>query len=326
MPNDLSTSPFQSILAPLMERFLGEKRACGYKYCEESRILRHLDDLLCKECLRSAELPRPITKRWLSKRPHESRSTHQQRITLVRQFSKFLCRLGYPAYVPDSTLAPRGGSTFVPRILTHEEVRKLLHAVDHLAPTARSSLRHLVMPEILRLLYGCGFRVGEVLNLRVEDVDLKQGILTVRQGKFRKDRLVPPTPTLVNRLRKYSARLGSRPAHAVFFPAPNGGSYSLRGIYGLFRKLLLRCGIPHGGRGKGPRVHDLRHTFAVHTLLRWYREGVDPNVKLHILATYLGHENISGTQRYLRLTAEFFPEIIRRVDMAFGDVIPRREP
>lgn len=326
MPNDLLTCRFQSMLAPLMERFLREKHACGYKYREESRILQRLDDLLVKEGLTSAELPRAITRKWLSRRAHESPITHRQRITVVRQFSEFLCRIGYPAYVPDSTLARRNRSSFVPRILTHEEIRKLLQAVDQLAPTARSPLRHLTMPEIFRLLYGCGLRLGEVLNLRVQDVDLNQGILTVHQGKFRKDRLVPAAPALVTRLRKYAAALGNRPADAIFFPARNGRAYRLRAIYGVFRGLLLRCGIAHGGRGKGPRVHDLRHTFAVHTLLRWYREGTDLSVKLPVLATYLGHENISGTQRYLHLTAEFFPEIIRRVDMAFGDVILRRDP
>jgi integrase len=180
------------------------------------------------------------------------------------------------------------------------------------------------MPEIFRLLYGSGFRLGEVLNLRVRDVDLNQGIVTVRQGKFRKDRLVPLALSLVNRLRTYAAGFGNRPPDALFFPAPNGRAYRLRTVYGLFRTLLLQCGIPHGGRGKGPRVHDLRHGFAVHTLLRWYREGVDPNAKLPLLATYLGHQHLSGTQRYLHLTAELFPEVMARVDAAFGDVIPRR--
>jgi integrase len=180
------------------------------------------------------------------------------------------------------------------------------------------------MPEIFRLLYGCGFRISEVLNLRVQDVDLNQGVLTVRQGKFRKDRLVPVALSLVNRLRKYEAGLGNRPPDAFFFPAPNGKAYSLRPVYTLFRKLLLQCGIPHEGRGKGPRLHDLRHGFAVHTLLRWYQEGADLNAKLPLLATYLGHESLSGTQRYLHLTAELFPEIVARADAAFGDVIPRR--
>jgi integrase len=209
-------------------------------------------------------------------------------------------------------------------MLTDEELRKFFQAVDALEPTARSPLRHLIMPEVFRLLYGCGFRVREVLKLRVRDVDLNQGIITVRQGKFRKDRLVPPVLPLVNRLRKYAARFENRPPDAIFFPGPSGGPFSLRAVYTLFRQLLLQCGIPHAGRGKGPRIHDYRHLFAVHTLRRWYRDGADLDAKLPLLATYLGHQHLSGTQRYLHLTAELFPEITTRADAAFGDVIPRR--
>lgn len=86
--------------------------------------------------------------------------------------------------------------------------------------------------------------------------------------------------------------------------------------------MLHRCGIPHGGRGKGPRIHDLRHTFAVHAMLRWYREGADLDARLPVLATYLGHQSLLGTERYLHLTAELFPEVTARSDAAFGDVIP----
>jgi integrase len=129
---------------------------------------------------------------------------------------------------------------------------------------------------------------------------------------------------LVIRLRKYAARLGNRPPDAFFFPAPSGGPYKIWSIYTVFRKLLLECGIAHAGRGKGPRIHDARHAFAVYTLLRWYRDGADLDAKLPLLATYLGHKNLSGTQKYLHLTAELFPEIIAQVNVAFGDVIPRR--
>lgn len=324
MSNDPSNGVFQSILAPFMDRFLQEKHACGYRYHEPTRILRHLDHFLLQEGLMTYELPRSIAQKWLAKRAHESPRTHQQRIMVVRQFSRFLCRLGYSAYVPDSTLAPREQSSFTPRILTPEEIRKLLQAVDALRPTARSPLRHLIMPEVFRLLYGCGFRLGEVLHLRVRDADLNQGIVTVRQGKFRKDRLVPLALSLVNRLRKYEVSFGNRPLDQIFFPAPDGGPLCLRTVYGLFRKLLLQCGIPHAGRGTGPRIHDLRHTFAVHTLLRWYRNGEDLDAKLPLLATYLGHQNLLGTQRYLHLTAELFPEITARLDAVFGEVIPRR--
>lgn len=324
MLQERSIAAFQSSLATLMEQFVEEKRACGYQYDEPTRILGRFDHFLSDAGLNGTALPRDLTQQWLSKQAYESARTHQQRITVVRQFAKFLCRLGYPAYVPDATLTTRDRAHFFPRILPLQEMRQLLQAVDQLVPTARSPLRHLTMPEIFRLLYGCGLRLGEVLNLRVREVDLDQGILTVRQGKCRKDRLVPPAPSLVHRLRKYAARFGHRQPDAFFCPAPHGGPYRLRTVYGLFRQLLLECGIPHAGRGQGPRVHDLRHTFAVHTLMRWYREGVELDAKLPLLATYLGHEHLSGTQRYLPLTAELFPDIIARANTAFGDVIPRR--
>jgi integrase len=86
----------------------------------------------------------------------------------------------------------------------------------------------------------------------------------------------------------------------------------------------MRCGTPHAGRGKGPRIHDYRHLFAVHTLRRWYQAGENLDAKLPLLATYLGHQHLSGTQRYLHLTTELFPEITARLDVAFGEVIPRR--
>jgi len=307
-----------------LEKFLQEKHTCGYEYHEPTRILRHLDNFLVQEGLTTYELPSSIARKWLAKKAHESARTHRQRITVTRQFSRFLLRLGYSAYVPDSTFAARNPSTFVPRMLTDEELRKFFQAVDALEPTARSPLRHLIMPEVFRLLYGCGFRAREVLKLRVRDVDLDQGIITVRQGKFRKDRLVPPALSLVNRLRKYAAHFENRPPEAIFFPGPGARPYSLRTIYGLFRQLLLQCGIPHAGRGKGPRIHDARHLFAVRALRRWYRDGEDLDAKLPLLATYLGHQHLSGTQYYLHLTAELFPEIAARADAAFGDVIPRR--
>src|SRR5438105_2605029 len=323
MPTD-SPNGFQSVLSVCMEKFLQEKYACGYAYREATRILRRLDDFLVQEGLAKCELPSSIARKWLAKKAHESAQTQRHRIILVRQFSRFLLRLGYSAYVPDSTFATRSTATFVPRMLTDEELRKFFQAVDALEATARSPLLHLIMPEVFRLLYGCGFRAGEVLKLRIRDVDLNQGIITVRQAKFRKDRLVPPALPLVNRLRKYAAHFEKRPPDAIFFPRPNGGPFSLRTVYTLFRQLLLQCGISHGGRGKGPRIHDARHQFAVQALRRWYQDGEDLDAKLPLLATYLGHVNLSGTQHYLHLTAELFPEITARADAAFGDVIPWR--
>ena len=324
MPTDTSDAEFRSPLAPLMKRFVQEKHACGFAYLEPTRILQRLDDFLVQERMTTLELPRSLAQTWLAKRPYESATTQQHRITVVRHFSRFLLRADLPAYVPEFTFAARNPSTFVPRMLTDEELRRFFHAVDTLTPTARSPLRHLVMPEVFRLLYGCGFRVREVLKLRVRDVDVDRGIITVRQAKFRKDRLVPPALSLVNRLRRYAEHFGNRPPDAIFFPGPSGGPFAHHTVYTVFRKLLMQCGIAHAGRGSGPRIHDYRHLFAVHTLRRWYCSGEDLDAKLPLLATYLGHQNLSGTQHYLHLTAELFPEIATRLDAGFGEVIPRR--
>ena len=250
---------FQSPLAPLMEQFVQEKRACGYKYRSSAQLLSSFDRYLSNEALPPGELPRSITRKWLAKQPHETAVTQRRRISIVRQFALFMCRLGYPADVPDGSLSAKNDAEFTPRILTHTEADKLLQAVDQITPNARSPLRHLIMPEVFRLLYGCGFRLSEVLHLRIADVDLNQGVLTVRQGKFAKDRLVPPALPLVVRLQMYAADFGVRPPDAFFFPSQHGGPWAIQTVYSLFRQLLLQCGIPHAGRGKGPRVHDLRY-------------------------------------------------------------------
>ena len=315
---------FHSVLGPLMERFVEEKRACGFRYRSSAQLLASFDRFLSHEAVSTNELPRAITQKWLAKQRHESARTQQSRISIVRQFTQFMCRQGYRADVPDRSLRPKGTASFSPRILTHTEVEQLLCAVDELTPTARSPMRHLIMPEVFRLLYGCGFRLSEVLQLRVADVDLERGVLTVRQGKFGKHRLVPPALALVLRLQSYAARLEARKPDAYFFPSYHGGPWSMRTVYHLFRELLLKCGISHAGRGKGPRVHDVRHSFAVHSLLRWYREGADLDAKLPVLATYLGHQSLAGTRHYLHLTAELFPEVTVRTNATFGDVIPRR--
>ena len=317
---------FASSVAPLMEQFVRHKRAIGYRYQAGAEELKRFDRFLSEEAPEEKTLSRAVVLKWLAKRPLESASSQRARFSLLRQFALFLCRHGYSAHVPDRSLAAKGGSAFMPTILTHAQVERLFHEVDRVAPTALSPLRHLVMPEVFRLLYGCGFRVGEVLKLRVADVDLNRGILTVRDGKFGKDRLVPPALPLVKRLRSYDATMDTRPADAFFFPSHLGGPWSYPPVQALFQRLLLRCGIPHGGRGKGPRLHDLRHTFAVHALIRWYREGADINAKLPVLAAYLGHGSIVGTQYYLHLTAELFPEVMERVNQAFAVVIPRRNP
>jgi site-specific recombinase XerD len=318
---------YESPLAPLIKRLVQEKRASGYKYDTPARVLWDLDRFLCGTTVEPDELPKPTVMQWLAQNPQEKASTQQRRIILVRQLAQLMTRLGYSAYLPPKGMGPRRSYVFSPRILTHAEVRRIMQAVDALPPSPKSPHRHIILPEVFRLLYGCGFRLSEVLNLKNQDVDLTQGVITVRQGKFAKDRLVPPAVDMVERLRNYDEQLekralASREPDAYFFPSARQAAWACSTIYHLFRKVLLQCGIPHGGRGKGPRVHDLRHTFAVHRLLRWYEEGADLNAKLPFLVAYLGHKDFTGTQKYLHLTAELFPNLTARMNEQFGGVIP----
>jgi integrase len=303
-----------SVLAPEIAAFIQEKRSCGCRYVTGAALLRRLDRSLCIHPCVDRALSREQVERYIAKQPHERPRTHKARVLLVRQFAIFLRRRGIGAHVPDSRLTGIVRLDYMPHIFTRHQVRQLLEAVDRLRPDSRSPERQLVMSELFRLLYGCGLRVGEALRLRVADVDLERGVLTIREGKFRKDRLVPMAASLTERLRRYVKAMNLGSPESVLLPNPLGQSYDKRTIYFYFRRGLRECGIPHGGRGRGPRLHDLRHTFAVHCLQRWYRQGEDLNARLPLLVAYLGHESLRGTQRYLRLTPAVFPDITARLE------------
>jgi integrase/recombinase XerD len=169
-------------------------------------------------------------------------------------------------------------------------------------------------------------RRGELVALRDEDVDLSQDILTVRCGKFGKSRFVPLAFELAQRLRIYreavSVRIAPRQPSSAFFPRPDGHQHTaLKSLYKSFRQVLELAQIPHLGRGRGPRLHDLRHAFAVLRLLTWYETGADLTVKLPLLATYLGHIGLTSSQVYLHMTEDFVGELTRRQLDRFGDLI-----
>lgn len=308
------TDNLRSALAPEIAAFIQEKRSCGCRYVAEEALLNRLDRSLCSDTARDRTLSREQVERFITKQPHERPRTHKARVLLVRQFALFLRRREIGAHVPDSRLTGIVRMDFVPHIFTRHQMRQFLEAVDRLRPDSRSPERQLVMAEMFRLLYGCGLRVGEALRLRIADVDLERGVLTIREGKFRKDRLVPMAASLAERLRRYVKAMNLGSTESILLPNPLGQSYDKRTIYLYFRRALRECGIPHGGRGRGPRLHDLRHTFAVHCLQRWYRQGEDLNARLPLLVAYLGHQSLAGTQRYLRLTPAVFPDITARLE------------
>ena len=180
---------------------------------------------------------------------------------------------------------------------------------------------HIIFPAILRLLYGCGLRISEALTLKLNDVDLTAGIIVIQDSKNGNSRQTPLSESLRTFLAVYQTKMGTRiKPDGYFFPNAKGEQYSQRTTYDKFREILWQCRIPH--TGKGPRVHDIRHTFAVHTLNHWSMEGRDCYIPLPVLAAYLGHKNISATEKYLRLTAEVFPHILEQMQTINDVAIP----
>jgi integrase/recombinase XerD len=173
------------------------------------------------------------------------------------------------------------------------------------------------------LLYGCGLRISETLALKQKDMDLKQGIITIRGSKFNKDRLIPMSPSLTRYLETYSLKIHQFSiAEDIFFMKKDKTAYAYDTVYKHFRKMLRQSGISHGGKGRGPRLHDLRHTFAVHSLNQMVRQGMDLYCALPILSTYLGHASVAATDRYVRLTEEAYPGILETVSRTCSYIFP----
>lgn len=317
-------SEFSSAVGEILEEFVKEKIACGYSYTTRMKALCRFDRFLLNKGLNRCELPRKIVLEWLRKRSNESRQTQRIRFNLIQQFAKFMANRGYRAYIPDSKLAPVARKDFAPYIFTHEQVQKIFAETDLFQPSPLSPYRHIVIPELFRLIYGCGLRIDEALKLTLANTDLKEGILLILKSKFDKDRFVPMAPELTVRLRAMLIKFGNRNPKSYLFPSSDESRWNRNSIGEIFRGILLRCGIAHGGRGKGPRIHDLRHTFAVHRLAKWYREKADLNLKLPVLAAYMGHKDIVSTQQYLHLTLELATDLSFELENRFGNIIPRR--
>jgi integrase len=314
---------YSSALAGVIQGFVLEKQALGYKYEKTASVLKRFDDFCISVGHNSVSLPKELVLQWTEKKPFESESTRNGRITLMRMLAKYLVRLGYDAYIYPERTGSACYESYHPYLFSEIELARFFTQVDQCPPSMSCPNRHLILPLLFRILYGCGLRISEAVQLKVRDVNTVEGTLTILEAKFGKDRLVPMSDSLCSRCQTYRNAMHktSEPDY-FFFPSPHGGHYKESTIYKYFRQFLWQAGISHGGRGKGPRLHDFRHTFAVHCLKRWVRAGVDLSAALPYLSTYLGHTGLKNTQHYLRLTAELYPEVIATVEEKFGELLP----
>jgi len=223
-----------------------------------------------------------------------------------------------PPVIPKPAVPP-----FAPYIYSHEELKRLLDAVPA-ACAGRAPIKEKVLRTLLLLLYGAGLRIGEALSLTMDDIDLHQAYLHIRETKFFKSRLVPMGTDLNGVMTEYVLR--GRRRHMLSAKAPlfcfhDGSPLSKSAARNAFRRLRSHAGVlREGGPRRQPRLHDLRHTAAVHRLIAWYRSGEDLQKLLPKLATYLGHVDLSSTQRYLTMTPELLQQAsLRFQQYAFGE-------
>ncbi len=313
--------PFVGGLKGMLENFIQQKRSLGYKYTVEQDRLRRFSEYTIKHGIEHKSLSKELVMGWTARKKDESVKTWMHRSSSLRQFALYLQSHGYKAFIPPKKHKVRRDE-YIPYIFTHGEIDRYFQVVDTISPASRSN-KHESYPLLFRLLYCCGLRISEAINLRISDIAFDDGVLSIRGAKFDKDRLVPMSGALAEMFAKYHVLFNSDNSPAdYFFQNKKGTPLTRNTVYKMYRKLLWTAKISHGGRGKGPRLHDFRHTFCVHTLVKQVKNGVDLYVTLPILSVYLGHNSVRATQRYVRLTAEEYPELIEKISQTCAYVIP----
>jgi len=318
MSNIVFEGPFRKYL----QDFVQLKKAMGYKYDSEAGHLKRFDRFTLEKYPSADSLTKEIVLDWGRKQSYESQANQCSRASIIRQFGKYMDSLGLDTYIIPKSYYPTE-EQYVPHIYTQDELERFFAETDKCHYCSECPDRHLIMPVFFRMVYTCGLRVSEARLLKVGDVDLDNGILTINHSKKDNSRLVPMSGSFTRRCRDYARKVHPFPDEkAYFFPTVDGNPMTITNVYHNFRRFLWHAGISHGGRGKGPRVHDFRHAYACHCLKRWVEQGKDLSAYLPILKTYMGHDSFSETAYYLRMTADVFPDITIRLEGKYPDLIP----
>ena len=316
----MATRLFRSPLAHRLQAFLETRRAGnGDRDPGGQKVLFYLDRFFLAEMKPGQPLTREIAERFNESMAHLSTGTRINRLSGLRQFCMYLSHFDprtciiYRSYLPRRTRP-------APYIYTRQDVNQIMAAARKLGPPG--SLRPVVVSTLIGFLYATGMRIGEALNLTLRDVDTRHRLIEVREGKFKKSRYVPLSPSTTSHMRAY---LGRR-KRAGFSTAPNayvflnviGTKHGHPGFETAFLEILRSVGLRGPKGARGPRIHDLRHTFAVNRLSAWYRQGVNLGSKLPLLSTYLGHSTVTGTEVYLHATAQLLESAGRRFHERFA--------
>lgn len=306
-------------LPGLVADLVALRHAGGYRFKVQEGVLRQFVDHCRREGYPDGSITKEAVQGFLYGR-HLRTSTIRRNELALRQLAEHAQAVGWAAFVPAATTKVRVTHQ-PPYVFTDDEVGRLFAAIDS-QPMSSHSNRALVDPVLFRVLYGTGMRVSEALKLTLADVDTRVGTVKIRDSKNGHSRTVPITSRLAATLDAYlvAAHPAPEPNDHVFYTKAPGKPMDQSTLYLRFRGYLADADIPHFAGG--PHPHSLRHGFAVANLRRWAAGGADLAAVLPYLACYMGHADLRGTQYYLRLTADAYPEVVAKAQIRFGYVIP----
>ena len=298
---------FQSWLAASLQRYVDTKRALGRIFLREASVLGQWDDFVQREHPRAHGVRAAMFTQWTGELSHLSPTTSRLYQCNIRNFLLFHARDHAGTFIPDPLTFPKPVSVVFPRLISEAEMGRLLATTLRLPPLPSHPLRPQTIRVGLLLLFCCGLRRGELLRLRLGDFEASQTALRIQRTKFYKSRLLPLSPSVSTEIRTYlecRCRCGKMPAAAESFLLWSARTSQVDSIAQHSRLWHRLCVSAHvlDHHGHPPRIHDLRHSFAVNALQRWYEQGADVNTRLLHLARYLGHAHAASTHYYLKLT------------------------
>ena len=315
---------YKSIFQKEIRDLIELKRALGFSYESEAGSLRRIDTFLCKNNLSEKCITKELCDLWCRKRTYETVTNQASRISIMRVFCRYLNDIGISAYIPPKGITKKR-IRYDAHIYTDEELQSFFDAVDKSKSVPDSCpYRSDVMPVFFRILYTSGMRGSELRLARIRDINLEEGYINVHKAKNHKERLIPIHPLLIIKCKELKEKIHvTSPDDEYFFMILPGKPLTLGNVYKNFRRYLEQAGISHPG--KGPSIHDFRHTYCVNLLRKWTDEGKDLIAYLPYMRTMLGHESFEETAYYLKLTAERFPYIKERMKESFPDLIKEAE-
>jgi len=305
-----------------VSRFLAHKRALGRKYHSEERELRLLSRFAAERDAGLGDLTPALLQEFLGSRPRQRPRSFNHLIGVADGLLAWAVAQEFLEAAPVLPRPRKAASGRVPFLFTAVQARGLLAAASRLPDNERARGRGHVYQAVFALCYGLGLRAAEACGLSLGSIDAGRSLLTVRGGKFGKDRLVPHGPRIGALITAQAERRrDSDPATgpgSPLFTFDGRRSIHPGTASQVFHHLIPALGLPAPDGVSSPRLHDLRHSFAVGCLLRWYREGSDPQSKLHQLSTFMGHVDPGSTAVYLTITADLLAEANRRFEAFAG--------